>query len=362
MSYGWIAYRHYSKFWHSLSSAIELTKVWLISAIVCEQEQYELRIYTRYIGNVYRMYCGSIGNITNIYRIYCEWVTHEYRKLRLYCACGASLLRPQNGYKNHDAQKMLKMNARQKRGTGKQRKRARSPTPPPAEERAKSPTPPPVEERANSPSPPLSAAERSPSLIDEPESPGPDAQHRPTVDKGKGKSRAADKQTEKKRRKTFTLASLDIHTWSSQGAAAEQGFFSFLTERAFPKLHSDLTDSNWLRLSNFGCTWGVRNSFDNFSQIGCYSNAQFVTNPQWTFYGCSTYGDQMQYILSQSAIAHELRRRCGQERITANVLHTDRVCNAYGLRMNCKWIANSIRNQNFEQFKNPGSGKKHYCE
>ena len=121
-------------------------------------------------------------------------------------------MRPQNGYKNHDAQKMLKMNARQKRGTGKQRKRARSPTPPPAEERAKSPTPTPAEERANSPSPPLSAAERSPSLIDEPESPGPDAQHRPTVDKGKGKSRAADKQTEKKQRKTFTLASLDIHT------------------------------------------------------------------------------------------------------------------------------------------------------
>ena len=130
-------------------------------------------------------------------------------------------MRPQNGYKNHDAQKisqytqrqqMDKMNARQKRGTGKQRKRARSPTPPPAEERAKSPTPTPAEERANSPTPPLSAAERSPSLIDEPESPGPDAHHRPTVDKGKGKSRAADKQTEKKQRKTFTLASLDIHT------------------------------------------------------------------------------------------------------------------------------------------------------
>lgn len=110
----------------------------IISAIVCEQEQYELRIYTGYIGNVHRIYCGSTGNITNIYRIYCEWVTHEYRKLLLYCACGASLLRPQNGYKNHDAQKisqytqrqqMDKMNARQKRGTRKQRKRARSPTP-----------------------------------------------------------------------------------------------------------------------------------------------------------------------------------------------------------------------------------------
>lgn len=127
-------------------------------------------------------------------------------------------MRPQNGYKNHDAQKisqytqrqqMDKMNTRQKRGTRKQRKRARSPTPPPAEERAKSPTPPPAEERANSPTPPLSAAERSPSLTDKPESPGPDAHHRPTVDKGKGKkgkSRAADKQTEKKQRKTFTLA------------------------------------------------------------------------------------------------------------------------------------------------------------